>query len=69
MSTALAKIDFDKEQMAVIETQLFPAGTTKAEQAYCLSVARELCLNPITKEICHAANKYVSATAPFMWDA
>ena len=51
MSTALAKIDFDKEQMAVIETQLFPAGTTKAEQAYCLSVARELCLNPITKEI------------------
>ena len=51
MSTALAKIDFDKEQMAVIEAQLFPAGTTKAEQSYCLSVARELCLNPITKEI------------------
>ncbi len=51
MSNELAKIDFDKEQMAVIETQFFPSGTSKAEQAYCFSVARELCLNPITKEI------------------
>ncbi|MFZ2948969.1 MAG: phage recombination protein Bet [Desulfuromonadaceae bacterium] len=51
MSTTLAKIDFDKEQMAVIENQFFPAGAGKAEQAYCFSVARELCLNPITKEI------------------
>ena len=51
MSTALAKIDFDKEQMAVIESQFFPSGASKAEQAYCFSVARELCLNPITKEI------------------
>jgi phage recombination protein Bet len=51
MSTALAKIDFDKEQMAVIESQFFPQGATKAEQQYCFSVARELNLNPITKEI------------------
>ena len=51
MSTALAKIDFDKVQMAVIESQFFPRGASKAEQAYCFSVARELCLSPITKEI------------------
>lgn len=51
MSTALARIDFDKEQMAVIESQFFPQGASKAEQAYCFSVARELCLNPITREI------------------
>lgn len=51
MSNALTKIDFDKEQMAVIESQFFPAGASKAEQAYCFSVARELCLNPITREI------------------
>lgn len=51
MSTALVKQDFDKEQMAVIESQFFPSGASKAEQQYCFSVARELCLNPITKEI------------------
>jgi phage recombination protein Bet len=51
MSNALARIDFDKEQMAVIESQFFPTGASKAEQQYCFSVARELCLNPITKEI------------------
>ena len=51
MSNELVKIDFDKEQMAVIESQFFPSGASKAEQAYCFSVARELCLNPITKEI------------------
>ena len=51
MSNALVKMDFDKEQMAVIESQFFPSGASKAEQQYCFSVARELCLNPITKEI------------------
>ena len=52
MSTnAVAKIDFDKEQLAVIEAQFFPAGASKAEQQYCFSVAKELGLNPITKEI------------------
>ena len=51
MSNAVARIDFDKEQLAVIESQFFPSGASKAEQAYCFSVARELCLNPITKEI------------------
>ena len=51
MSNALVKMDFDKEQMAVIESQFFPSGASKAEQQYCFSVARELSLNPITKEI------------------
>lgn len=51
MSTALVKVDFDKEQLAVIESQFFPQGASKAEQAYCFTVAKELCLNPITKEI------------------
>ena len=51
MNNAIVKYDFDKEQLAVIEAQLFPTGTSKVEQAYCFSVARELCLNPITKEI------------------
>lgn len=51
MSNALMKIEFDKEQMAVIESQFFPQGATRAEQAYCFSVARELGLNPITREI------------------
>lgn len=51
MSNVLTKIDFDKDQMAVIESQFFPTGASKAEQAYCFSVARELCLNPITREI------------------
>lgn len=50
-NTALAKADFTKEQLQVIEAQFFPAGATKAEQQYCFSVARELGLNPITKEI------------------
>lgn len=51
MSNAVAKIEFDNEQMAVIEAQFFPAGATKAEQQYCFAVARELGLNPITREI------------------
>lgn len=51
MSNAVARIDFTKEQLAVIESQFFPAGTTKAEQQYCFFVAKELGLNPITREI------------------
>ena len=51
MSNALTKIEFDHEQLAVIEAQFFPAGASKAEQQYCFSVAKELGLNPITKEI------------------
>lgn len=48
---AVAKMDFDKEQLAVIEAQFFPAGASKAEQQYCFAVARELGLNPILKEV------------------
>lgn len=51
MTTALAKTNFDPEQLAVIEAQFFPSGATKSEQQYCLGVARELKLNPITGEI------------------
>lgn len=50
-NTALAKVDFTKEQLQVIEAQFFPAGATKTEQQYCFSVARELGLNPILREI------------------
>lgn len=50
-NTAVAKIDFDQEQLQVIESQFFPAGATKAEQQFCFAVARELGLNPITREI------------------
>lgn len=50
-NTALAKADFTKEQLQVIEAQFFPAGATKAEQQYCFSVAKELGLNPILREI------------------
>lgn len=51
MSNAVAKIDFSESELAVIRKQFFPAGGSPAEQAYCLAVARELGLNPITKEI------------------
>lgn len=50
-NTALAKADFTKEQLQVIEAQFFPAGATKAEQQYCFSVSKELGLNPILREI------------------
>lgn len=72
MSNALMKIDFDKEQLAVIESQFFPQGATKAEQAYCFSVARELCLNPITREIYFVTrrqkvnDKWVSKVEPMV---
>lgn len=72
MSNALMKIDFDKEQMAVIESHFFPQGATKAEQAYCFSVARELCLNPITREIYFVTrrqkvnDKWVSKVEPMV---
>lgn len=72
MSNALMKIEFDKEQMAVIESQFFPQGATKAEQAYCFSVARELCLNPITREIYFVTrrqkvnDKWVSKVEPMV---
>lgn len=50
-NAALAKADFTKEQLTVIQSQFFPSGATKAEQDYCFSVARELGLNPILREI------------------
>lgn len=51
MSNAVAKIDFSPEDLAVIKKQFFPAGGSAAEQAYCFAVAKELGLNPITREV------------------
>ena len=52
MSTnAVARIDFDAEQMAVIESQFFPAGASKAEMQYCFAVSKELGMNPLLREI------------------
>lgn len=51
MSNALAKIDFSQEELAVIKKQFFPAGGSPAEQQYCFAVAKELGLNPITREV------------------
>lgn len=52
MSTnALTRIDFNNEQLEVIKKQFLPPNTSDAEVAYCFAVARELGLNPITKEI------------------
>lgn len=51
MNNALAKIDFNNEQLEVIKKQFLPPNTSDAEVAYCFAVARELGLNPITKEI------------------
>lgn len=51
MSTALARADFSTEEQALIQKQFFPAGATPTEQQYCFTVARELGLNPITREI------------------
>jgi phage recombination protein Bet len=71
-SNALAKIDFSQEQLQVIESQFFPAGASKAEQTYCFNVAKELGLNPITKEIhfvprrSKVGDKWVNKTEPMV---
>lgn len=51
MSTALVRSDFNHEEQALIQKQFFPAGATQTEQQYCFAVAKELNLNPITREI------------------
>ena len=50
-STAVAKVDYSSEEMTLIKKQFFPAGGSPVEQQYCLAVAKELGLNPITREI------------------
>lgn len=45
------KADYSPEELAVIEKQFFPQGTSIEEQRYCFAVAKELGLNPITKEV------------------
>lgn len=72
MSNAVAKINFDSEQMKVIEAHFFPAGASVAEQQYCFSVAKELGLNPITKEVYFVnrrqkvGDKWVSKVEPMV---
>ena len=51
MTTALARADFNHEDQALIQKQFFPVGATPTEQQYCFAVAKELGLNPITREI------------------
>lgn len=50
-TNAIARTDFTTEQMQTIQAHFFPAGATKSEQDFCFSVARELGLNPILREI------------------
>lgn len=44
-------IEFSKEEKQVIMQQYFPQGTTSEQMQFCIAVAKELGLNPITKEI------------------
>lgn len=44
-------ITFSEEDKKVIMTQFFPQGTSNEQMKFCISVAKELGLNPITKEI------------------
>ncbi len=50
-TAVVRKANFSTEELAVIEKQFFPQGTSIEEQRYCFAVARELGLNPITKEV------------------
>ena len=71
-TNAVVKTGFDAEQLAVIEAQFFPAGASKAEMQYCFSVARELSLSPITKQIFFVnrrqkvADKWVNKVEPMV---
>jgi len=44
-------ITFTNEEKKVIMQQFFPQGTTNEQMQFCMNVAKELGLNPITKEI------------------
>jgi phage recombination protein Bet len=44
-------IEFDDEQKRIIKDQFFPATATVQDMQYCMSVAKELGLNPILNEI------------------
>lgn len=44
-------ITFSEDEKKVIMTQFFPQGTSNEQMKFCMSVAKELGLNPITKEI------------------
>ena len=44
-------IDFTDEEKKIIRSQFFPPSATSQDMQYCMSVAKELGLNPILKEI------------------
>lgn len=44
-------ITFSQEQKQIIKNQFFPQSTTKEEMVYCMNIAKNMGLNPITKEI------------------
>ena len=44
-------IEFSDEQKLIIKNQFFPQSATKEEMIYCMNIAKNMGLNPITKEI------------------
>ena len=44
-------IEFTQEQKQIIKNQFFPPSATKDEMIYCMNIAKNMGLNPITKEI------------------
>ena len=44
-------ITFSEEQKSIIFKQFFPQNATKEEMVYCMSIAKNMGLNPILKEI------------------
>src|SRR5512137_2935480 len=51
---AIARSDapgFTPAELEVIEKHLFPQGTSQEEQRYCLAVAKQLDLSPLTRQV------------------
>lgn len=44
-------IEFSQEQKQIIKKQFFPQTATNEEMVYCMNIAKNMGLNPITKEI------------------
>jgi len=49
---------FSNQELEIIKKQFFPPKAKEVEIQYCLSVAQQLGLNPITKEIFFVPRKY-----------
>ena len=66
-------IEFKGKELELIKTQLFPKNASDGDISYCLGVASQLGLNPITKEIFFLEQKsktdnntYVSKVTPMV---